>query len=224
MHNPLSHITLLLLGWILYFFIHSATASQRTKQWVVFKWPGFAPKYRLTYNILATVLVIPPAWLMYSYQGSFLIQWQGAALWIANFIAVLAVLAFFWSLHYYDTQEFLGTKQWQHQTKTIDDQSGFRLSPLHRYVRHPLYFLALIVVWTRSMDLARLVSSVAITAYFIVGSRLEEKKLVDLFGETYSKYRQLVPGLFPLPWRYLSRIDADKLTAMNAKKSDPHDS
>jgi hypothetical protein len=218
MQNPLSHIILLALCWILYFFIHSATASQCVKQWVIVKWPGFAPKYRLTYNILATVLVIPPAWLMYSYQGPFLIQWQGAAFWLANFIALLAVVAFFWSLHYYDTQEFLGTKQWRHQSKMIDDQSGFRLSPPHRYVRHPLYFLALIVIWTRNMDLARLVSSVAITAYFIVGSRLEEKKLIDLFGEVYGKYRQLVPGLFPLPWRYLSRIDAKKITDRNAKK------
>ena len=217
MQNSLWHIILLILCWILYFFIHSATASVPVKQWVIFKWPNFAPKYRLTYNILAVVLVVPPAWLMYSYQGPLLIQWQGAVFWLVNFIAVLAVLAFFWSLQYYDTQEFLGTKQWRHQSATIDDQAGFRLSPLHRYVRHPLYFFALIVVWTRNMDLARLVTSIAITLYFIIGSRLEEKKLIDLFGEVYWKYKQLVPGLFPLPWRYLSRNDAKQILASHAR-------
>jgi methanethiol S-methyltransferase len=39
------------------------------------------------------------------------------------------------------------------------------------------------------------------SAYFWAGSRVEERRLADYFGETYEDYRKRVPGLFPLPWR-----------------------
>lgn len=53
------------------------------------------------------------------------------------------------------------------------------------------------------MDLMQLVSSLAMTLYLVVGSYLEERKLVLEYGEMYRRYQQKVPGLIPLPWKYL---------------------
>jgi len=53
------------------------------------------------------------------------------------------------------------------------------------------------------MDLARLVTALCLTLYFIVGSRLEEIRLIHLFGDSYREYRRAVPALFPLPWKFL---------------------
>ncbi len=61
------------------------------------------------------------------------------------------------------------------------------------------------------MNAARLVSALAITAYFVIGSRLEEGKLMDRFGEAYRRYRDRVPALVPRPWRVLSREEARRL-------------
>lgn len=61
------------------------------------------------------------------------------------------------------------------------------------------------------MNAARLVSALAITAYFVIGSRLEEQKLIARFGEAYRRYRDRVPGLLPRPWRTLRREDARRL-------------
>jgi len=36
-----------------------------------------------------------------------------------------------------------------------------------------------------------------LTAYIIIGTRLEEKKLVLEFGESYTKYQHEVPMLIP---------------------------
>ena len=63
------------------------------------------------------------------------------------------------------------------------------------------------------MDPAWLVSCIAITLYFAIGSRLEERKLVAEFGESYRRYQRRVPGLVPLPGRRLSRADAAEIVA-----------
>ena len=61
------------------------------------------------------------------------------------------------------------------------------------------------------MGAATLLSSVMITVYFIIGSHLEEKKLLVYHGDTYRRYMARVPGLIPLPWKSLSAEEADRL-------------
>jgi protein-S-isoprenylcysteine O-methyltransferase Ste14 len=61
------------------------------------------------------------------------------------------------------------------------------------------------------MDPARLLSAVLISLYLVVGSWLEERKLLVYHGAAYRNYRRLVPGLIPLPWRRLSRKQAEAL-------------
>jgi protein-S-isoprenylcysteine O-methyltransferase Ste14 len=56
-----------------------------------------------------------------------------------------------------------------------------------------------------------LLSAVLITFYFVVGSRLEEGKLMEYYGEVYKCYRAQVPALIPLPWRYLNKEAATAL-------------
>ena len=78
-------------------------------------------------------------------------------------------------------------------------------------MRHPWYFFALVILWTRDMNGAMLLSVVAITIYFVIGSRLEEQKLIAYHGPVYHKYMQMVPGLIPLPWKHLSKTEAERL-------------
>ncbi|CAG0999038.1 partial methanethiol S-methyltransferase, partial [Rhodocyclaceae bacterium] len=61
------------------------------------------------------------------------------------------------------------------------------------------------------MNGAWLVSTLAITLYFVIGSWLEEKKLLALHGDAYRRYREKVPGLVPLPWKRLSRAEVETL-------------
>ncbi len=201
----------LVLAWVSYFAIHSWLASLSLKQYVADHWPKLMPAYRLCYNLLALVLIIPPLWLTYTLPGPLLWQWSGPAWWIANGFALLALTGVLWSLQGYDGSEFLGTRQWRERETAVEDQEGFHLSTLHRFVRHPWYSLSLVLVWTRDMDLPFLVTAIVITLYFIVGSRLEERKLLIYHGERYQRYRNLVPGLMPLPWRYLTHRQAEEL-------------
>jgi protein-S-isoprenylcysteine O-methyltransferase Ste14 len=126
-------------------------------------------------------------------------------------MAFLALLGVAWSMRDYDGSEFLGIRQWREKEKAVEDQERFHISPMHRFVRHPWYSLSLVLIWTRDMDLAFLVTAVVLTLYFIVGARLEEQKLIVYHGERYRRYREMVPALLPLPWRYLSCEQANEL-------------
>lgn len=193
------------VSWIAYFAVHSVLASLTVKRQVAAHWPGFMPAYRLAFNILGVVLLLPILWQITAQPWPVVWQWHGIGKWIANSLSMLALLGFVWSLKYYDMQEFLGLRQWRGHIKVAEDHEHFVISPLHRFVRHPWYFFAMVLLWARDMNAAQLLSTVLATAYFTLGSRLEEKKLLVYHGDAYRRYMEKVPGLFPLPWKYLKR-------------------
>lgn len=203
-------LILLALFWLGYCALHSALATLGAKEWVARQHPGWLPAYRLIFNIMAVLLLLPGAWLTYRFPGTMLWQWQGIAAWAANGIAGAALLGFLFSSPY-DLQAFLGLRQWQTRTSQVEDAESFRISPLHRFVRHPWYFLGLLLIWTRDMNQAMLLSGVMITLYLVIGSRLEERKLLVYHGEVYREYMARVPGLFPLPWKFLRPGEANLL-------------
>ncbi len=212
--NPVLHdAVILILTWLAYFAIHSFLASLKLKHYVAANWPQCMPMYRMGFNIVAIVMLAIPLWLSIHGRAIPLWQWSGPWQWLSGLLTIAALAGFAFSLRYYDGREFLGLRQFGSGRTTVEDQEHFQLSPLHRFVRHPWYFLALVLIWTRDMDSLWLVSAVLMNLYFIVGSRLEEAKLIEYHGDIYRRYRQKVPGILPLPWRYLSHAQAESLIA-----------
>lgn len=204
---------LLALSWLGYFAVHSALASLRVKGWVALRFPEWMPFYRMSFNVLSVLLLLPILWLMARDPGAQWWGWHGAAAWLQGVLTLAAAGGFVISLRWYDSQEFLGVRQWRSHSRSITDQEAFRLSPLHRYVRHPWYFLGLVLIWTRDMSSAMLLSAVLLTLYLLLGSRLEEKKLIEYHGDVYRRYMKRVPGLVPLPGKTLSVAEAAELLA-----------
>lgn len=196
------------LAFIAYFALHSLLASLKVKAWTTRHWPGFMPAYRLTFNLLSVILLLPLAWLLYRYPGPLLWQWTGVGWWLSRGLMLAAIAAFFWSLRVYDNAEFLGLSQLR-GSNTSD--SRLSISPFHRFVRHPWYFLLLVIIWSQDIHLSQLTAYTLISLYLLVGSWLEERKLVHQFGDSYAIYRQKVPGLIPRPWRRLSQTEAKEL-------------
>lgn len=209
-----SGIAALIALWTGYAVIHSLLASHTVKRRISQRWPGAARAYRLLFNLLAALLLLPPLWLTWALRGPSLWQWRGAWAWIADAAAVMAVAGLAWSSRHYDMESFSGLAQWRAGAgASTDGNESLRISPLHRYVRHPWYFLALVALWTRDMDLARLTSALSITAYLWLGSLLEERKLLAVHGAVYARYRERVSGLVPLPWKTLDKTAADALVS-----------
>jgi protein-S-isoprenylcysteine O-methyltransferase Ste14 len=208
---PDSQILLLIVSWLVYFGLHSLLASIGAKQYVALRWPRAMPAYRLMFNVLAVVLLAVPLWLSLTGSGPWLWRWSGVASYISLMLSAAALAGFLWSLKYYDVSEFIGLRQLSERNASVEDQEQFQLSPLHRWVRHPWYFFALVIIWTRDMNTPMLMTAIVVTLYFIIGSRLEEKKLIRYHGEIYRRYREQVPGLVPLPWKFLRDADLEAL-------------
>lgn len=181
------------------------------KQWVERYHPCWMPAYRLFFNSTAILLVLPLVWFTYTIDAAPLWHWAGTGRWLADGLALLAIAGFLWTTRFYESGEFIGTRQWRQRETRIADQEQLHISPMHRYVRHPWYFFALVLMWTRDMNPPMLITVSMASLYFVLGSRLEERKLLSYYGEAYARYRERVPGLVPLPGRSLSADEASEL-------------
>jgi protein-S-isoprenylcysteine O-methyltransferase Ste14 len=85
----------------------------------------------------------------------------------------------------------------------------FHTPLLYRVVRHPIYLSFLLAFWaTSAMTVGHLLFALATTGYILIAIQLEERDLIDLFGDQYRRYRQNVGMLFPLPGRKPDRVNA----------------
>jgi protein-S-isoprenylcysteine O-methyltransferase Ste14 len=176
-----NHYFLLIGAWALFGLSHSFLAGSRLDRL-------FGRSSRLAYNIIAMAMTAIPIWVLAWYPAIPL--WQDPS-WLQSariVVIVGVVLAFIHTLKFYSVASFLGLKA---------DTWPLTFSPWHCWIRHPWYFLMLILIWSRAMTDTWLISALCITLYLVIGSRKEEKRLLALHPDSYAEYLRIVPGLIP---------------------------
>lgn len=77
---------------------------------------------------------------------------------------------------------------------------AFEVYGPYRWVRHPLYFFVLILIWScPDLTIDRLLFNGLWTVWVYIGTLLEERDLLSDFGEKYGEYQREVPML--IPWK-----------------------
>ena len=125
--------------------------------------------------------------------------------WFLRALYFLSIAGFVWGVKALGLFEPFGLKA------IIAHLRGSRITiePLaargpYRWVRHPLYLCMLVMIWTYpDLTADRLLLNVLCTVWIIVGTLLEERDLVDYYGDAYRNYQSDVPML--IPWRFLGK-------------------
>jgi protein-S-isoprenylcysteine O-methyltransferase Ste14 len=194
---------LVLLAVGAYSVVHSLLASLGVKRRVRARFgPAVDRVYRLGYNLFAIVSFLPVLAILAWRPGVqiYRLDLPWAAVAVAGQLSALALLAA--GVLQTDAWSFLGLRQ---LTQSGETPPRLVVTGLYRWVRHPLYTAGLLFLWCSPvMTTSLLALYLALTAYVIVGSRLEERRLLAEFGQAYSDYRAVVPALIPRPPR--SRI------------------
>lgn len=184
---------------------HSGMARQGFKQ----KWTQIVPKAveRSTYVLFSSLCLIT---LFYFWQPMGGEVWQvssdvGVAILYGIFATGwLTVLGTTFLINHFD---LFGLRQvWLYLRGKEYTNSKFVTPSLYNYVRHPLYVGFLLGVWaTPTMTVAHLIFALLTTIYILVAIQLEERDLVNAYGEDYKNYRRRVPMLIPFTHRQSSR-------------------
>jgi protein-S-isoprenylcysteine O-methyltransferase Ste14 len=114
----------------------------------------------------------------------------------------IAVLLFFLGGRHYDARQVLGLRQIREgiSNKVITDTGELNTSGVLGITRHPWYLATILFIWGRQLDVSAILVNVILTFYLIVGTYLEEKKLIGEFGEKYLAYQKRVSMLIPYKW------------------------
>jgi protein-S-isoprenylcysteine O-methyltransferase Ste14 len=103
-------------------------------------------------------------------------------------------------LREYDLGRFAGTWHLRHRVAPTEEPAEPLVTGgLHRYMRHPLYTAGFLILWGLVDGPFALATAAWASAYLVIGTWFEERKLLRLYGAAYRAYRRRVPAY--VPWK-----------------------
>jgi protein-S-isoprenylcysteine O-methyltransferase Ste14 len=189
--------------WILvigaaYGVLHSTLASNRVKDLAARKFGGIFPHhYRLFYSLVAIVATFAYFGAILFFPDQPLYRIRPPWLYLTLFIQLVAGVCFMAALFQNSLLGFSGLDSLF--SKKTSREERLTTGGFYRYTRHPLYLFALIMLWLLPIITWNILAlAVGVTVYTLIGSQLEERRLLQQFGQEYADYKKRTPWLLPI--------------------------
>ena len=195
-------MVMLAVLWIIWCALHSGMISVTTTGYLK-RWLGKRFRiYRLVFNLVAIVTVIPVMVYEQQLRGPMLFRWEGFLILFQVILLISAILLFLAGARHYDLLQFSGVRQIKTGSShnALTETGELDTTGILDITRHPWYLGGILIVWTRDIDISALVANIILTLYFIVGTVLEERKLLIEYGDDYRRYQEKVSMLIPIKW------------------------
>ena len=187
---------MLVLGWGVYFYLHSLLASLAVKDFLT-KLISLksARVYRIGYNIIGFTGICLLLYLQYITPSVLLFNTHTPLLVLALLTGATGFIIMIISIKNYDWKSFVGI--------TDEKVHALVISGINKYVRHPLYsgtmlFVMGYFIWQPYVK--NLILLLLMCIYLAIGILYEERKLVKIYGTAYRDYQQKVKKMIPFIW------------------------
>ena len=186
------------MAWSAFGIAHSILASETIKRRLA---GVFGSAYRLAYNGFAIISFAATLWAGHQFfTDTEAFNHSNAIKVLLSIIEISGWFLLFLALGQYDLSRFTGTHQLKAaKSGASPDDEALHTEGLHRYVRHPLYSAAFLILWGAAWTPLGLATAIFGSAYLLIGTYFEERRLLAQYGETYATYRNRVPAF--IPWR-----------------------
>jgi methanethiol S-methyltransferase len=188
--------------WTGYCALHSYLISNGFTVLLARRLKRYYAFYRLFYVVLSFVLLIPLIQYTEHADHAVPITYPTPINTVRYLLLVGSLVTFAWAFFFnYDWLSFFGIRQILAFRETDKPSQGITRKGLLGVVRHPMYFALIVYLWCQIFSLMDLMIAALLTLYVLLGTILEEKKLVLEFGDSYTAYQQQVPMLIPFAKR-----------------------
>jgi protein-S-isoprenylcysteine O-methyltransferase Ste14 len=183
-----------------FFIQHSIMVRQRFRQWL----SGYIrEEFHLALYSIASGIVLLGIVVFWQESSLVSASSQGTSYWLLRGGYFLSIAGFAWGNLALGTFDSFGLNSILNHLREIKPgPRTFVVRGPYRWVRHPLYFCTLLMMWScpyLSMD--RLLFNILFTVWIVIGMKLEERDLLGSFGDAYQEYREKVPILIPIKIR-----------------------
>ena len=193
--------------WIIWCAIHSGMIWVTVTEALKHRLGNYFRFYRLFFNLTALVTIIPVIFYGRSLHAPVVFRWEGVMIVFQFLLFAMGMLLFFTGAKHYDMLQFLGLRQIRTGAShgALTATGRLHTTGILRITRHPWYLGAIMLLWAGDFNVSTLIGNIILTFYLIVGTVLEERKLVLEYGEDYRRYQQQVSMLVPLKY-FTSKI------------------
>jgi len=201
MELPVKHVFVVLL-WILWCTLHSTLIATPVTDYLKKKLGDRFRFYRLFFNAASLATLLPVVYYSISIQQAPVFRWEGHLMIVKYLLLATSIALFVAGGRHYSMSQFLGVRQIKtgRANPTLSEYDTVDTSGILRAIRHPWYTASIMVIWAKDISLPTLLVNVVISAYFIIGTILEERKLLLEFGERYREYQKNVSMFITYKW------------------------